>query len=256
VRGTGPRVVLVHGFTQNAEAWGLLPGYLARKRQVLAVDLPGHGSSGAVRADLPETARLLGDAGGAADYVGYSLGGRVSLHLALNAPQLVRRLILIASTAGIESDRCRQNRRAADEALAQTLETPETPETPGGDVHSEEDRLERFLRRWLSGPLFRTLRLEDAELDARRRNTCAGLAASLRDSGTGTQEPLWDRLHELAMPVMVIAGTLDVRFVEYGKRLASSIGPNAHLSLVAGAGHACHLERPDQTARSIDAFLG
>jgi 2-succinyl-6-hydroxy-2,4-cyclohexadiene-1-carboxylate synthase len=244
--------VLAHGFTQNARGWGPFLDSLSQRHEVVAVDLPGHGSSAAVEADLWESAHLLGRTGGTADYVGYSLGGRVSLHLALRHPELVRRLVLIGSTAGIASDQCRTARRVADEALAHELE-PDAPADSSSPA--EQERLDAFLDRWLRSPLFATLRPAQAELEARRQNTRAGLAASLRRSGTGTQEPLWDRLSTLGMPVLVMAGALDVRFTELGKRLVRSVGTNAHLSLVPGAGHACHLERPAETARIVGAFL-
>jgi 2-succinyl-6-hydroxy-2,4-cyclohexadiene-1-carboxylate synthase len=240
VTGSGSRLVLAHGFTQNSAGWGPFGTILAGSHEVLALDLPGHGGSDAVRADLPGTARLLGGAGGVADYLGYSLGGRVALHLALDRPDLVRRLVLVGATAGIVDPGARAQRREADEALALELET-------GG--------LEPFLDRWLAGPLFRSLPAGAAGLEGRRRNTAGGLASSLRLCGTGSQDPLWDRLPELAMPVLLLAGVLDLRFGETARVMAPAIGPNARFSLVPGAGHACQLERPALTARLVEAFL-
>ncbi|HUO48518.1 MAG TPA: alpha/beta fold hydrolase [Acidimicrobiales bacterium] len=245
--GAGPRLVLAHGFTQTARTWGPLLASLAAHRQVVAVDLPGHGRSAPVRADLERTAVLLGEAGGEADYLGYSLGGRVALHLALARPELVRRLVLIGATAGIEDDAARAARRAADGALADGLEEAAARD-PAGALHE-------FLARWLAGPLFATLAPGDAQLEGRRANDAIALASSLRLCGTGTQAPLWDRLGSLAMPVLVVAGILDERFAATGRRMARAIGPNATLALVPGAGHACHLERPAATARIVEAFL-
>jgi 2-succinyl-6-hydroxy-2,4-cyclohexadiene-1-carboxylate synthase len=247
--GAGPRLVLAHGFTQNAGAWGPVLGALGIGREVVAVDLPGHGGSATVVRDLPGAATLLGEAGGRADYLGYSLGGRVSLHLALARPDLVRRLVLIGATAGIAGDDERARRRRADDALADELES----------LHASGDTgpaLEAFVARWLTGPLFATLAPDRAERRARLHNTLPGLASSLRGCGTGTQEPLWDRLAQLDMPVLVVAGALDVRFSHTGAAMVGAIGPNATLALVPGAGHACHLERPAATARIVDAFLG
>jgi 2-succinyl-6-hydroxy-2,4-cyclohexadiene-1-carboxylate synthase len=246
--GAGPRLVLVHGFTQNARCWGPLLPRLAAHHEVVAVDLPGHGASGAGRADLPTAGALVGDAGGHADYLGYSLGGRVLLHLALARPELVRRLVLVGATAGIEDDDARRARRAADDALAASLEEAVAR-------HGAGAALDAFLARWLSGPLFSTLDGDDACVEERRANDALGLATSLRCCGTGTQVPLWDRLATLTMPVLVLAGVLDGRFAALGRRLAGAIGPNATLALVPGAGHACHLERPAATARIVEAFL-
>jgi len=241
--------VLAHGFTLNAAGWGPLLDELAEHHRVVAVDLPGHGGSSTVVADLRSAARLLGEVGGHADYLGYSLGGRVVLHLALARPDLVRRLVLIGATAGIEDGQARAERRRADEAFADGLDAAAL-DRPEGEA------LEAFVDTWLSGPLFASLDRAAAEVDARLRNTASGLAASLRLCGTGRQEPLWDRLSELAMPVLVVAGERDARFAEIGRRMVDAVGSGATLAIVPGAGHACHLEAPSATARIVGGFLG
>src|SRR5690606_30457724 len=79
--------------------------------------------------------------------------------------------------------------------------------------------------------------------------TVPGLQSSLTRAGTGSQLPLWDRLPELAMPVLVVAGQRDAKFAALAERMAAAIGDNASLALVPDAGHAAHLEQPA-------AFLG
>jgi 2-succinyl-6-hydroxy-2,4-cyclohexadiene-1-carboxylate synthase len=227
----GRPIVFVHGFTQTGRSWLPVAAPLARDGwQVMLPDAPGHGASAAERADLLGGARLLGETTGRAVYAGYSMGGRLCLHLALDRPELVERLVLLGATAGIEDDRERGARRAADEALAADL---------------ERDGLAPFLERWLAGPLFATLSAERAGVEDRMRNGVAGLASSLRLAGTGTQADLWPRLGELSMPVLVVAGELDPRFAAIGERMAAEIGANATFAVLPGAGHAAHLERPD-----------
>jgi 2-succinyl-6-hydroxy-2,4-cyclohexadiene-1-carboxylate synthase len=238
--GAGPRVVLVHGFTQTGRSWARVGADLARDHEVVTVDAPGHAGSGVVVADLPSGAALLGAAGGEAVYVGYSMGGRLALHLALARPDLVEGLVLLGATAGIEAEGERRVRRAADEALAADLER-------GG--------LDVFLDWWLAQPLFTSLPRAAADVDDRRRNTVAGLASSLRLAGTGTQEPLWDRLGMLTMPVLVLAGERDERFSALGRRIAHTIGSNAVFALVPGAGHAAHLEEPEAFLRVLRDWL-
>src|SRR4029453_1771603 len=80
----GGRMVLVHGFTQTLASWGPLAERLPGRFEVVRVDLPGHGGSGDVRVGFAEAAGLVGDAGGVGAYVGYSLGGRLCLRLALD----------------------------------------------------------------------------------------------------------------------------------------------------------------------------
>jgi len=238
--GHGPRIVLVHGFTQTGRSWGALAEDLAGDHEVVLVDAPGHGGSAEVAADLITGALLLGAAGGPGIYVGYSMGGRLALHLALARPDLVRALVLIGATPGIEEPATRAERRAADEALAVTL---------------ERDGLDAFLARWLAQPLFASLPDEAAALEDRRRNTAAGLASSLRSAGTGSQEPLWDRLGELPMPVLVLAGEHDDRFAAIGRRMAADIGAHATWAAVPDAGHAAHLEQPGATLTMLRTWL-
>jgi 2-succinyl-6-hydroxy-2,4-cyclohexadiene-1-carboxylate synthase len=227
--GTGRRLVLIHGFSQTGRSWAGLTADLAGDHEVVLVDTPGHGGSADLALDLPGGAEALVAAAGPGTYVGYSMGGRLALHAALDHPGAVERLVLLGATAGIEDGAERAARRAADETLAVAL---------------ERDGLEVFLDRWLSNPLFAGLPADAAGRDERLRNTVAGLASSLRRAGTGSQADLWPRLGELAMPVLVVAGEHDAKFRLIGERMARAIGTNATFAVVPGAGHAAHLEAP------------
>lgn len=233
------RIAFLHGFTQTGRSWLPVATAFAREHEVLLVDAPGHGGSAAVRADLRRAADLFAATAGEAIYVGYSMGGRICLHLALSNPHLVRRLVLISATAGIAEDSARAERRAADDALAEQIET---------------NGVDAFLQHWLAQPLFEGLAISEAERADRRRNTAEGLASSLRMAGTGTQDPLWARLRELTMPVLVLAGDRDSKFVDIGRQLAEGL-PHATFATVPGAGHAAALEQPTATAAIIAAWL-
>jgi 2-succinyl-6-hydroxy-2,4-cyclohexadiene-1-carboxylate synthase len=239
--GDGPPLVLAHGFTQTGRLWGPFGQALLGHHQLIRVDLPGHGGSSDVQADLPVGGALLAAVadGDPFDLLGYSLGARFALHAALERPDRVHRLVLIGATAGIEDPAARERRRERDEAMADELER-------SGDLVG-------FLERWLANPLFAGVRAP--EVGERRRNTPAGLASSLRLAGTGTQQPLWDVLPRLEMPVLVLAGAADLRFATLGQRLVRAL-PDGVLSLVPGAGHAAHLEQPTSTARLVTHFLG
>ena len=236
-RGAGRRLVLVHGFTQTGRSWDAVADHLVADHEVVAVDAPGHGGSAAIDADLLDGAARLGATGGRATYIGYSMGGRLCLHLAVSQPDLVERLVLVSATAGIDDPGERQARRDADDALAGTI---------------EHDGLEAFLQRWVAQPLFAGL--PDPDLDDRRRNTVAGLAASLRLAGTGTQEPLWPRLPDLHMSVLLVAGADDAKFVRAAERMAGLL-PRPTLEVIAGAGHTVHLEQPAEFLAVLDRWL-
>lgn len=236
-------LVLVHGFTQTGASWGPVISHLGRHLRLVVPDAPGHGGSSLVEADLWGTAVLLADTvPGPASWAGYSMGGRMALHVALAHPEKVERLVLISATAGIDNDGQRQARRASDDALAARIQL---------------EGVEAFLAGWLAQPLFAGLSPDRAGLEDRLANTAAGLASSLRLAGTGTQGPLWDRLAELrarALPVLLIAGERDTTYCQHVQRLAAAIGPSARQLIVSDAGHACHLEQPEVVAAAMREF--
>jgi 2-succinyl-6-hydroxy-2,4-cyclohexadiene-1-carboxylate synthase len=240
VTGRGPRVVLVHGFAQNRNCWGPLAADLERDHEVVRVDAPGHGRSSDFHAGLRTGARLIADQGGHATYIGYSMGARFVLHLALANPELVNAFVLIGGTAGIDDDEERSARKRNDEALALRL---------------EREGLDQFLDAWLAQPLFAGLTDEMQFRDERRENTVDGLAESLRQAGTGAQDPLWSRLERLEMPALIVAGAEDAKFSAEARRLVNAIGPNASLAIVEGAGHAVHLERPTEFVSVLRPWL-
>jgi 2-succinyl-6-hydroxy-2,4-cyclohexadiene-1-carboxylate synthase len=227
--GAGTRVVLLHGFGQTARCWGPLAPALARDHEVVRLDAPGHGGSGVVAADLPTTGRLAAATGGPAVYLGYSMGARMALHVATEAPEAVRALVLLGGTPGIEDDAERAERHRADLALAERIRTGGVP---------------AFVDHWLALPMFSGLPPEGRFVDERRRNTAEGLATSLELAGTGAQVPLWSALPAIDVPVLVVAGADDHRYAAIADRTAAAIGPNATAALVPGAGHSAHLERP------------
>lgn len=238
--GKGSPIVLIHGFTQSARSWGVIAATLAEEHAVIALDAPGHGKSAQVEADLPAGADLMAQVGGEAAWIGYSMGGRYALHVALRHPDLVRRLVLVSATGGMDDPQDRADRRHADEALAAKVEA---------------EGVAAFVAWWLDRPLFATLPSEAAALDSRLGGSAAGLASSLRLAGTGTQQPLWSELSRLEMPVLVVAGSKDDAYVGHAHRLAAGVGSNATLAIVTGAGHACHLERPDAFLDIVRPFL-
>jgi 2-succinyl-6-hydroxy-2,4-cyclohexadiene-1-carboxylate synthase len=240
IDGHGPRIVLVHGFTQTRECWGPVADDFTVDHEVVRVDAPGHGRSGHEDADLWSGAHLLGDTGGEAVYVGYSMGGRLCLHLALDRPELVRGLVLIGATAGIDDDDERAERARRDDEMAGQI-------TQLG--------LDAFLDKWLAQPLFAGLGPYDDCRAARLENKAERLAASLRHAGTGHQDPLWLRLGRLEMPVLCLAGHDDRKFRDEAARMSAAIGGNATARWVPGAGHTAHLEQPDAFVEIVREWL-
>lgn len=240
-------VVMLHGFAQTGACLGPVVDSLT-DHTVLRPDLPGHGNAAAL-SDLDLwgiAAHLAGAIGptldGPAVWFGYSMGGRVALHVALAHPELVSGLVLVGTTAGIPDPTERALRRAADLDRADRLEAI---------------GLDAFLEEWLDQPMFAGL-AEWARFDVeRRRNTVAGLAGSLRHAGTGSMEPLWDRLDRIEVPTLCIVGELDRKFTDEAERLTDSGSgglTDATVEMVVGAGHAPHLERSERVAELIGPF--
>ena len=229
------RLVLAHGFTQNARCWGRFGELCSDNFDVLAIDAPGHGLSGHGDADLTEAGRLIVEAGGLGHYVGYSMGGRMLLHAALESRIEIRSMVLIGANPGIESADERAQRRATDERWA---------------AHMMEVGGPTFINDWLDQPMFAHMSDEQTFKATRYENAADGMAASLRSCGVGVQEPLWDRLSSLRMPVLVIAGTKDEKYTMIGERMVAAIGSNARFVNIEG-GHAVHLENPAVTAAVV-----
>jgi 2-succinyl-6-hydroxy-2,4-cyclohexadiene-1-carboxylate synthase len=237
-------VVLLHGFSGTHRAWDGVVARLDPERYLpVAVDLPGHGAAAYVRgadgraitfdscvehvlAHGPERFAL----------VGYSLGGRIALHVALVAPERLSRLVLVSTSAGIEDPDERARRRLSDERLAEELESAP---------------FEDFIERWRAQPLFADEPPEAGSLarDDQRRNRPDALAAALRGIGSGEMTPLWDRLAELPIPVTVLVGARDEKYQRLGQRMVELL-PDARLVLAPG-GHGLPLENPAAVAKAI-----
>ncbi len=240
------RLALVHGFTQSAASWGPFVDGLGGTFETIAVDAPGHGRSAAVEAGLVDGAEMMAAAvfeagsGGPASWIGYSMGGRYALHVAVSHPETVASLVLVSTTAGIDDPDEREARRLSDADIATRI---------------ERDGVGSFLAWWLSQPIFSTLPAEAANVESRLGSSPAGLASSLRLAGTGAQQPLWDRLGNIDVPVLVVAGELDAKYRALAHRLVESIGDNAELAVVPDAGHACHLEAPTVFQKLVQQWL-
>jgi 2-succinyl-6-hydroxy-2,4-cyclohexadiene-1-carboxylate synthase len=233
-------IVLLHGFAGTGRAWDqVVAGLDAERYRALAPDLRAHGSAADRRP--VSFAACVDDVLAAAPprfaLGGYSQGGRIALHVALAAPERIDRLVLVATTAGIEDDEARAARRASDARLAAWL---------------EQHTIEEFSERWAAQPLFADdpREVAAAAREDQLRNERHALAAALRGIGTGEMLPLWDRLHELTMPATVVVGERDAKFRAIGGRLVDRL-PDARLVIVPGAGHGLPREAPEALAQAL-----
>lgn len=238
VIGNGEPVAFIHGFTQTKDSWLPLIHALQSPLQATLIDAPDHGETTA-SLSLEDTGHSLATQVPHNTLVGYSMGARMALVAAVQHPHLYPRLILISGTAGIEDDTERQQRRDSDEQLAQRI---------------ERIGIDAFIEEWLGNALFAGLTRHAARVDERLTNSASGLASSLRLCGTGQQTPLWNALHTLTMPVLLIAGEKDTKFCALAQRM-NELLPQSHLHIHPNVGHTVHLEDTPGIATIIDSWL-
>ncbi|MFN8380132.1 MAG: 2-succinyl-6-hydroxy-2,4-cyclohexadiene-1-carboxylate synthase [Anaerolineae bacterium] len=252
-RGTGRPLVLLHGLTGRAASWREHFDPLAHHFRVIAFDQLGHGLS-SIPADparyrIEEAAADViavlqkADALPAA-MLGYSMGGRLALYAALTYPHAFSALILEGASPGIRDDIARATREKKDGTLADGI---------------LEYGVQAFVDEWEQLPMFATQRAMAPERQALQReirlaNDRIGLANSLRGMGVGTQPSLWDRLHELTIPMLLITGSDDVKFNAIADEMMTLL-PNARHKVISGASHTVHLERPHHFDQAVIDFL-
>jgi len=222
------KTLVLHGFAGSPR------GIACFFPEAQAPELPGHG--GAPDAQSWEQALARLEPQEPVDLFGYSMGARLALAIALRCPDRVARLILESGTAGIEDPGERARRKADDDALADFIET-------GG--------MERFVERWEQHPTLASLRPFAARLRPERlAHRPAGLASALRQLGTGAQPSLWEKLHDLRVPVRLVAGARDEKFSGIALRMQAVL-PDAELIVIPDCGHAPHLERPQAFVEAL-----
>jgi 2-succinyl-6-hydroxy-2,4-cyclohexadiene-1-carboxylate synthase len=237
------QIVALHGFTGQGADFEPLGACLPPDVALAAPDLPGHGSQSSLRDfaaySLPAHLKIISEAATSPQItlLGYSMGGRLALHWAIAHPERVRRLILVGASPGLATPEERDERRLSDATLAEFI---------------RRRGLEAFFKYWHNQTFFQSMmRLPKERLDpilARRAgNDPEGLSLSLENVGTGTLPSLWHRLKEIRFPVDLVTGEHDVKFTRLAHEMGAHL-PKARHSVIEGAGHAVHLEKPADLA--------
>ncbi len=242
-------MVFVHGFMGDAHDWQPIRAQMAAQHDCIFVDLPGHGESALgpgngpwdVRAMAKSVVGLLDELElERVDLVGYSMGGRIALHLALDDPERVRRLVLESASPGIEDAAERAARAQLDTERARRMR-----DDPAG-----------FIDDWYALPLFASFRdhPDFHDIVARRKQGRPDdLARVIEEMSPGRQPSLWTRLAELQMPCLMLAGQRDPKYVTIVERAAALC--LASRIIAPSAGHNVHLEQPHWFAKQVSAFL-
>ncbi|XGV94586.1 MAG: 2-succinyl-6-hydroxy-2,4-cyclohexadiene-1-carboxylate synthase [Leptolyngbya sp. BL-A-14] len=245
-----PVVLFLHGFMGDSTDFDAAINRLSDDFCCLAVDLPGHGQTivdgDATLYTMPQTATAivtwlehLHISG--CSLVGYSMGGRLALYLALHFPQRFPKVVLESASPGLRTDIERAERLQHDRALAEQLEAD----------------FPAFLSYWYSQPLFHFLRHHPSfeQIQSRRsQNRPLELATSLRQLSTGLQPSLWDDLPQHTQPLLLLAGAHDRKFCTINQAMAACC-PTAQLQIISDSGHVIHLEQSHAFATTVQAFL-
>jgi len=239
--------LFLHGFMGSTADWQTVFEKIGKYFHCLAVDLPGHGKTkvlpGRYSYSMPATAEhvlniLDRERVKKCTLVGYSMGGRLALYLALHFPHRFNRLVLESASPGLTSEADRLARRKRDEMLALKL---------------EHLPFNEFLQKWYDQPLFESLKRHPRFqniFSLRLQNDPRGLANSLRFMGSGAQPSLWEKLGTLQTPTLILAGGLDKKFIDIGSRMKEKI-ENAQLKIIKNCGHNIHFENPENYSLEI-----
>ncbi len=235
---SAPRLLFLHGFMGDGADFNEAIAQLQTRFCCMTVDLPGHGhtigqstASYGMSAVAAGIKRLLeAESFWPCGLIGYSMGGRLALYLAMHYPDYFGRTMLISASPGLASEAEQIQRRQHDERLAQSLELEIWPV---------------FLAYWYQQPQFATLRQHpsfEKILQKRRQNNPRELARSLREMGTGQQPSLWRALSQLKSPLNLLVGQSDPKFLDINQRMLQLM-PHAELTVVGQCGHTVHIEQ-------------
>ncbi|AXI09833.1 2-succinyl-6-hydroxy-2,4-cyclohexadiene-1-carboxylate synthase [Oceanobacillus zhaokaii] len=250
IHGEGIPVVLLHGFTGSTATWQQFIDEQKDKLQIIAIDLPGHGNTEtkepitmeACCHDLSQLLQFLRL--DSIHLLGYSMGGRTALSLAMLYPELIEKLILESASPGLMTADERKMRIEKDELLAKKI---------------KQDGLVSFIDFWQDIPLFQTQKFLPTHVQQtirkeRLSQTEQGLADSLRFMGTGKQPSWWEKLHLFKRPVLLMAGELDPKFAAINKKMRNSL-EKSEVVIVEKAGHAIHIEKPAIFGTLVSEFI-
>ncbi|MEG4241679.1 2-succinyl-6-hydroxy-2,4-cyclohexadiene-1-carboxylate synthase [Microcoleus sp. MON2_D6] len=245
-----PTILFLHGFTGSSQDFSSVIPLLFNSYCCLAVDLPGHGET-RVSGDescynISNTAQaliqLLNDLQiDKCLLLGYSMGGRLALYMTLHFPERFEKVVLESASPGLKTEKERSHRRQADLHLAQKL---------------ENSNIKDFLFNWYDIPLFKSLKNSpnfDKLIESRLANNPLELAKSLRNMGTGNQPSLWEKLAQNQIPIILLAGEYDDKFININTEMAS-LCPAATLEIVPKAGHNIHFENIDKFGSVVRQF--
>lgn len=249
-RDKSDSVLLLHGFMSDMSSMQDVADRLTKDFNVLLVDLPGFGKTTLEEIDvsyldvLDSIKKLIDELSlENLHVVGYSMGGRIAIGLMCMYPELFKSAVLESTTVGIESDSARFERMQIDiERAAEIMRD-----------------YEAFVDKWEEMSLFHSkTRLTEAQYLSQKKNRLSQdplqVARSLVVYGTGCQPYYLDAFKELELPIQLIVGEDDEKFVSINKKMHDAHN-HTYLNIVKGASHNVHLEQPEKFGTIMLEFL-
>jgi 2-succinyl-6-hydroxy-2,4-cyclohexadiene-1-carboxylate synthase len=242
---TLPSLLLLHGFMGSSNDFHSAIPILAQHFRCIGIDLPGHGQTPINDDDfVSTTAQILELVPDNCYLYGYSLGGRLALYLALHYPDRWQKVIVASASFGLPTAQMRQARQRQDAAIARKLRQPDLDFTA-------------FIQNWYQQPVFAGINEHPnfSQLIASRlTNQPSALARSLETMGLGQQPYLGELLKANKIPLLLLVGEQDAKFVEINKQMAS-LCPKTKLITVPNCSHNIHFQQPDLWLQEVLEFL-
>lgn len=246
-----PAIVFLHGFMGSSEDWQPTINRFANTHYCIAYDLPGHGGTSVQGHDefysIENTISSLKreiEQSGIKDFVlvAYSMGGRIALSFAIKYPELIRKLVLVSTSPGIESANLREARINFDSEVAEKINSMD---------------LRNFLKLWYSAPIFVGINQTSlfGKLISRREfNDKQCLIKSLEYAGTGQMKPLWNEIKTFNKPVMLLSGERDIKYGIIHTKM-HELFPNSVSYIIKDSAHIVQLEQPKEFEYKLRNFI-
>ncbi len=249
-REDAPGLLFLHGFLGSSQDWSGFMEVFGQDFFCVALDLPGHGRSLEENNwiySMPHIAEHIAEllqAWPAKKWsvVGYSMGGRLALYLAVHYAHIFAKAVVISASPGLENEVERQEREHQDELLTQVL---------------LQNPLSEFLKHWYQQPLFSSLSQKPwfKEVGHRRlQNEPKYLAKSMQLMGLAKQPSLWKMLGGCFVHLQFVCGVWDEKFVALNQKMYR-LCPQANMKVIANCGHNVVLDAPQELIQIIRLFL-
>ncbi|MEO1377066.1 MAG: 2-succinyl-6-hydroxy-2,4-cyclohexadiene-1-carboxylate synthase [Cyanobacteria bacterium J06635_10] len=250
-----PLIIFLHGFMGNIHEFDEAISLLSNDFNCLNIDLPGHGNTQVLGDDDCYTMAQVANAliqlldelkVKQCFLVGYSMGGRLGLYLTLHFPQLFNKIVLESASPGLFTEKERLERIKRDGQIARKLARS-----------IQRDDFLKFLENWYHQPIFGNIKNHprfEWMLENRLQNNPLELAKSLRFMGTGVQPSLWDKLKDNQVPLLLLVGEKDLKFIDINQKM-TQVNDLCQLQVIENAAHNIHLENTVVFVENIRDFF-